>query len=130
MTNDEAYGFELQAAVDALSPDAAPLAAALLRGNCIHVPPDAYAPLLAAVDRLCWADTVPSNLLAQAAMLAVWRGAQARVGGAQVGAPEAWQTLSDMGLLPHAHAAIIFDLSVTSATMRALAADEPATPLH
>lgn len=130
MTRDEAYGFELLAAVEALTPDAAPLAAALVRGGCILVPRDTYAPLLAALDSRCGADTIESNLLAQAAMPAAWRGSQARVDGGQVGAPAAWQALAHMGLWQQACAAVIFGLSVTSAAMHATASDETSTSLH
>jgi hypothetical protein len=130
VTRDEAYGFELLAAVEALSPDAAPLAAALVRGGCIVVPRDTYAPLLAALDGRSWGDTIASNLLAQVAMLAAWRGSQARVEGGQVGASYAWQALADMGLWQQACDAVMFGLSVTSATMHAVTADEHAPMLH
>jgi hypothetical protein len=124
MSPDDVHGFELLAAVEALRPDAAPLAAALVRAECIAVPWAAYAPLLALLDGLGHMDTTAGSEAAQSAMVAAWRGAQARVPGGPVSAPAAWDALAAMDLVGQAQAAIMFALHVTSAGLLRAQSDD------
>lgn len=128
MNTNLAHGLEMLAAVQTLQPDAASLAAALVRWGCICVPNvEAMLAALAAQGH----DTSPAGTAsAQRAIVTVWHAAQRRVPGGPPGDPAAWQSLVDLGLMEQAHAAIAFALGITQAGVQRALGGDSAHALH